>query len=754
MAGDELTLLTPEALLGGLPARRASTLLFAIESRTAHFLAQSQQALIRFPTEKTAEARERDFLTALAQGRDLPVQPTIQQLERFAPEWADLVPTEPGSRAALARILGQKYRFTYRDVPRLRQALGLDDEAVRQSYQRFYGTSLDALFVPEVGWHERLRWFWAELTRRLESLPPFWMVFVLTLTETVGASILALPIALAGISPLVGLAFLLVLGLVNVVTIGAMAETFARTGSIRYGGAFFGRLVAEYLGRAGSLLLTSMLLLLNFVSLIAYYLGIAEALAGASALPKALWAVLPFVIALAMLRRQSLNATVASALLAGVVNVGLLLTLTLLALPHVQSEYLLRLPVVDGQGFDSSVLSLVFGICLIAFFGHTTIGNCAAIVLHRDPSGRSLIRGAMAAMLVVIVLNGFWVIAVNGTLPAAALLGQPGTALAPLAAAVGPAILLLGAVYVVLGMGVASLHFSLALFNQVSEWLPPPAASPLQPIVGLAGRLRTVATQRNSRFLLCAAPIAAVFLTVEWLLWTGQESFAGTLSFIGTIGAALLAGTFPMLLLAASRRRGEYAPGAVVRWFGRPIVVGGVYLLFLLSIVLHGTVIWNDPLQRLAALLVATLMLGVTIAAIRRGAFRPRTVVELRVDRTTGRAFFSLIAGGTPLSTDLWLHYSDDEQHLVAASGEVPAFAALQALTVQLPATPTYDLRVWAHAVTRTDRSEALPIYLELLHGAETQRIDVDEAGGQALLRLHGAGGRLRIHVGATNRPP
>src|SRR5690242_16523522 len=132
MASDELGLLTRETLLGGLPARRSSTLLFAIESRAAHLSAQAHQATAWYLTEKTAAERERAFLDALARGRDLPVQPTIQDLERYAPQWAELVPDEPRVRAAIAQLLGQKYTFTYQDVPALRQALGLNEPAVKQ----------------------------------------------------------------------------------------------------------------------------------------------------------------------------------------------------------------------------------------------------------------------------------------------------------------------------------------------------------------------------------------------------------------------------------------------------------------------------------------------------------------------------------------------------------------------------------------------------------------------------------------------
>ncbi|HEX2281426.1 MAG TPA: hypothetical protein VHG52_06650, partial [Thermomicrobiales bacterium] len=136
MSSDWSDFLSRDELLGGLPARRASTLMFAIESRTAHLVARSRRAMATFLTERTAAEQERAFLHALAQGRELPLQPTIQDLERYAPQWADLVPADPSVRAALARMIGAKYTLPKSATPALRHALGLDDEAVQQAFAR------------------------------------------------------------------------------------------------------------------------------------------------------------------------------------------------------------------------------------------------------------------------------------------------------------------------------------------------------------------------------------------------------------------------------------------------------------------------------------------------------------------------------------------------------------------------------------------------------------------------------------------
>src|ERR687888_711028 len=92
-APDEL--LTRDEIRAGLPARRAYALLFLIETRTAHLAARSPQTIELLPTERSERERELAFLEAFALGRDPPLRPSIQDLERFAPDWARLVPANP-----------------------------------------------------------------------------------------------------------------------------------------------------------------------------------------------------------------------------------------------------------------------------------------------------------------------------------------------------------------------------------------------------------------------------------------------------------------------------------------------------------------------------------------------------------------------------------------------------------------------------------------------------------------------------------
>ena len=166
------------------------------------------------------------------------------------------------------------------------------------------------IYAPRLRPADRLRWAASRLSGRLDALPAFWLAFVVTLI--IGAVNLALPIAVAGVGALPGIALIVVLGIINLVTVAAMVEVVTRSGSIRYGNAFIGTVVADYLGTAASAILSAALIAFSFGILLIFYIGISTTLADATSLPAAAWMILLFLIGLYFLTRGSLNATVAS----------------------------------------------------------------------------------------------------------------------------------------------------------------------------------------------------------------------------------------------------------------------------------------------------------------------------------------------------------------------------------------------------------------------------------------------------------
>lgn len=933
-----------ERLLGGLPARRAAALLFLIESRTARLTAQSRVAMQRFASADAAQARELEFIEAFALGREPPLRPTVQDLERCAAQWAPLVARNPRVQAALALRMSEKYALSRGRVDGIAEALGVDDPRVTAAFASLYARPLSSIYVERVAPRERARWARAGVGARLEGMSPFWTAYALTLTETVGSTIVALPIAVAAIGPMPAVAILVLLGLVNVLTVAYMADALTRSGTIRYGNAYIGRVVTELLGRPGALVLTIGLVGICLMGMQADYIGVSATLTDATGVPAVGWVALLFVIELLYLRRGSIDATVTSALVVGAVNIGLILAICGLAFAHADASNLsyVELPFAGEEGFDRSALALVFGVTFTAYFGHLSVSNCARVVIARDGSGRTLVRGVVAAQLTAIALYVVFVVAVAGAVAPDVLAAEAGTALSPLADVSGPLVLALGGVLVVLGMGMASIHSALALFYLVRERLPssaartlvlprrgarlvlsggrqvsvaltyvgaargggarvrldvtgpgggvvrsvegtapagvawepfeqaalhdlrdrgltlrvavlaasdhelraevstslrlryegewdgagvrlsgilalpdeesgvlawllrrpdasvaevaaqaglsePDAAALLAGLVergALAERLRAgepryVASAgrrrggrlsaemwdvlggddaampapapaprrrtalrewlrhrlsgERARFAAGVSPVLAVFLFAAWQATTGHLSLADVLSFLGVIIVALLAGVFPVLLLVAARRRGELLAGdhrlPAGRW-----VLGGVYAIALGGVALHGIALWEDPLQRAAALAVTALALGLTIGMVRDGTFAPRATVELRAEPGGDRGWFSVVAAGRAVAADVVLAYGDGSQERVrAASGEIARFAALRHVTLTPqwpPGGAPAELRLWAHRVTAEAESEPLDA-----------RIDPDAGGA----------GSIAIVIGTTD---
>jgi hypothetical protein len=248
------------------------------------------------------------------------------------------------------------------------------------------------------------------------------------------------------------------------------------------------------------------------------------------------------------------------------------------------------------------------------------------------------------------------------------------------------------------------------------------------------------------------APVVAVFLLGEWLLLTGRQSFAAPLSFGGVITATLVGGIFPVLMLIAARRKAELTPGLVLRFLGHPMLAGGIYVLFVTSLFVHGLVIWSGAIERASALAVGLLAVGVTVGMLRRGAFTPRAVVELRDDQRDGQgAVFAVTVQGEPAEAQVRLRYADGEQTRQDSAGRVPRMAALQQAVFEVPATRARELKVWVHQVTRDQESGRLPALVDIAWGDETTRqFDLRVAGEQVLVPL--TSGRCTVQISLPTR--
>ncbi len=467
---DEL--ISKEEVLAGLPAKKANTILFLIESRTAQIRAKSR---VEFSlTEQAAHERDLAFLEAFALGNAPPLHPHIQHLERYADQWASLVPENPRLKAAIFHALSQKYSFTYQKLPNIRRTLGLDEKPVQIAYSRLYRKPLLSNFSTQVSLIEQWHWIASAIAYRLESLPPFWLASLITVALGLPQAFLALPIAVADIGALATIGFVLIIGLINILTMACMAEAVSRSGDFRYGNSFIKQLVSNYLGNTGSSILSLAVGIRVFLIALACYIGLSTTMANFTHIPANLWAVILLFAGLYIASRKSLNFTVAVMLLLAIINITLLLVLSFLSLGHLQIENLLyvNLPFSNGHSFQPEMLQRVLGVTLMLYFGHVYVGECGKLVLPRDPSAKSLIWGSIAGTAFLTVLFCIWILAVNGAVSPDLLARETGTALKPLAVKVGSIVTVLGVILIILLLGMAWLRSSSLLVNLAKEWLP------------------------------------------------------------------------------------------------------------------------------------------------------------------------------------------------------------------------------------------------------------------------------------------
>ena len=213
-------------------------------------------------------------------------------------------------------------------------------------------------------------------------------------------------------------------------------------------------------------------------------------------------------------------------------------------------------------------------------------------------------------------------------------------------------------------------------------------------------------------FALFAAlfPVVAVFGVAEWLSFTNSGSFAGILGLLGVLVDSLMAGIFPALLLAASRRKGDIVPGVSYHFLGHPLLLITIYLLFLANLFFHGLVIWQNPIQRAGGIVVGLLILGLTLLMLRRRAFAPRLVVELRAAQSDSHpANLAIVDNGQPAVAEVRLGYTDGAESIKTAALEIPKFPTLRFLNLRLPSTQARELKLWTHRLTPEGDTAALP---------------------------------------------
>ena len=148
---------------------------------------------------------------------------------------------------------------------------------------------------------------------------------------------------------------------------------------------------------------------------------------------------------------------------------------------------------------------------------------------------------------------------------------------------------------------------------------------------------------------------------------------------------------------------------------GHPAAAFAVVALFLAAVAVFGLWIWTQPLQRAAALSVSAAIVVLVVVSWRRGAFRPRTVVEYRTEPgPPARGLVTLVSDGRAISATIELSGTDGQRVLDAPEAVVAVPGHLRRVRVALPEHAARELVLWVHAVTPDGASRPTPVSVEV----------------------------------------
>jgi hypothetical protein len=482
--------LSRDEVLAGLPARRARTLVYLIETAAARSRANREVGTMALLGERSAESRELAWLEAFALGKDPPRRPTVQEVEASTGSWASLVPRSAEVRAAAARLLAERYRLDRRRVAGIRAALTLDSEEVAAAFERQTGQSLDSIWSRATPL-ERLRWLATAPGRWLEETSAFRAAAALTFLLSLGQTVVIVPIAVAAVGPLAGAVSILVVGLLALSATAAVAEATTRNGEVRFRGAFFGRMVTSALGARAGTVPTLLGIAGVVLPTLSAFVGLALLLALTTSLPAALWVAVLGAIAVAVPLRSRRTASFGGLLAFGLTSAALLAAFCVLVLVSAAIEGELTVPSLSPPtdiGIDAA-LGLIIGVLLGSYADPVYTVQIGRIVLPRDPDGAGYVRGSVVGMAAFVAVTALFSAVLLFVAPAAELAGQDGSALDTVSERYGaPAIVLA----TLIGIGLFGIRLygnTIALFDFVAERL---SGTPVRRVVLRAGQGRVL----------------------------------------------------------------------------------------------------------------------------------------------------------------------------------------------------------------------------------------------------------------------
>lgn len=271
----------------------------------------------------------------------------------------------------------------------------------------------------------------------------------LIVSGTIGAGILGLPYAIAKVGVLLGVLYIVAIGLLMMglnLLLGKIASS--NQGQMQIVG-----MAQKYLGVYGKWLMTGLLYFLLWGVLVVYIIGEGEVLSAIFGGSKFFWSVffLAFATILIYIGIQTIK-VVELFLSLGVLGVVLILVYS--SAFHIQSINLIEINFMN--------LLLPYGILLFAFHGTTSVPEAYSILVNREQTFKKAIIIAGVISIIVYSLFAAVIVGVTG-------LETSEIATIALGEKLGPKIFLLGNLFAMLAMGTSCLMAGLALRDSM-KW--------------------------------------------------------------------------------------------------------------------------------------------------------------------------------------------------------------------------------------------------------------------------------------------
>lgn len=302
---------------------------------------------------------------------------------------------------------------------------------------------------------------------------PTLSTFAAVESAILGAGLLGLPIALAYFTPMTAAVIVVAFGLFNTVTIVAVAQAVSRSRVAASGRGGLAAMASEQMGRRPSQLVGAITVLGALGMVIVYGYGIVTTLASYVGAAEIVWTLLLSVVMLVMVGTKRRDLLVRASTAIVVANLALLTAaLCILAITITHQSHA-SLTTLDWSTFGNhAALQDIMGVAFFVFFGHTTVLVVGPRVIQADPSGRALVRGSGRAMLVATVVNALWVMLALAVVPTERLLDESSTGIGLYAQYCGPAIGVIGLMFVLLAFGFGALNQGFYLSDVARQALP------------------------------------------------------------------------------------------------------------------------------------------------------------------------------------------------------------------------------------------------------------------------------------------